>query len=488
MSVPHATRRRVLQALGASGTTAAVAGCEAPTHGRVDAATEEPQPPSQKAAQSTDVDRVAADPTDIPDPIDRDEPATVTADFTTKELVAEIEPGVTYTFMTFDEQIPGPMLRARVGDHVEFSITNDESNSMPHNIDLHAVRGPGGGAEATMVSPSESAEFRFKATYPGLFVYHCAVPNLDYHISSGMFGAILVEPEDGLPEVDHEFYLGQHELYTKGEAGEEGHHDFDFEAMANEEPTYVLMNGEKYAIGPQGYNDMQIQTGESARVYYAVGGPNYDSSFHPIGSVWDEVWPQGAIKSDPHRYVQTTPVKPGSTVIATLHAPVPGPIKLVDHALSRVARKGLLGVIDVQGEENPDIFDAGAAAAAGGGGTKANTGPSFDGWFDTVDNYDGVTDATGQDTIEVEVGSQANGGGYGFSPAAVKVDHGATVKWTWTGKGGMHNVEADDGSFKSDMVQEAGHTFEHTFEGHGTTKYYCMPHKAMGMKGAIVVE
>jgi nitrite reductase (NO-forming) len=489
MSVPHATRRRVLQALGASGATTAVAGCEAPTHGRVDAATEEPQPPSQKAAKSTDVDRVAADPTDIPAPIDRDEPSTVTAEFTTQEVVAEIEPGVTYTYMTFDGQIPGPMLRARVGDHVEFSITNDESNSMPHNIDLHAVRGPGGGAEATMVAPGESASFRFKATYPGLFVYHCAVPNLDYHISSGMFGAILVEPEDGLPEVDHEFYLGQHELYTKGDAGEEGHHDFDMEAMAREEPTYVLMNGEKYAIGPQGYNDMQMETGDTARVYYAVGGPNYDSSFHPIGSVWDEVWPQGAVASDPHRYVQTTPVKPGSTTIATLHAPVPGPIKLVDHALSRVARKGLLGVIDVQGEENPDIFDPQtAAAAAGGASAEASGNPSFDGWFDNVDNYDGVTDATGQDTVDVQVGTEANGGAYGFGPAAVKVSPGTTVRWTWTGNGSMHDVQADDGSFQSEMVQEAGHTFEHTFEETGTTTYFCMPHKAMGMKGAVVVE
>jgi nitrite reductase (NO-forming) len=488
MSVPRSTRRRVLQALGASGTTAAVAGCQAPTHDGVEAATAEPQPPSQKEAKSPDVDRIAADPTDIPDPIDRTEPTTVTADFTTKEQVAEIEPGVTYTTMTFEGQIPGPMLRARVGDHVEFSITNDEANSMPHNIDLHAVRGPGGGAEATTVAPGESASFRFKATYPGLFVYHCAVPNLDYHISSGMFGAILVEPEEGLPEVDHEFYLGQHELYTKGDAGEEGHHDFDMEAMAREEPTYVLINGEKYAIGPNGYNDMQMQTGETARVYYAVGGPNYDSSFHPIGCVWDEVWPQGAIASDPHRYVQTTPVKPGSCVIATLHQPVPGPIKLVDHALSRVARKGALAVIDVQGEDNPDIFKPGTGGGGGGYGKNESGQASFDGWFDNVGNYDGVADATGQDTVEVKVGSQANGGAFGFSPAAVKVDAGTTVKWTWTGKGSMHNVEAVDGSYKSDMVQEAGHTFEHTFEDPGTSKYFCMPHKAMGMKGVIVVE
>ena len=356
-TIPTTTRRRVLQALGAGGA-AALAGCMVGYQGPAnDRTNTEPQPPDMKSARPTDVDRIAADPTAIPAPIERDHPETVRVEMTTNELVAEVEPGVTYTYMAFDEQIPGPMIRTRVGDTVELTVTNDESNSMPHNIDLHAVRGPGGGAEATMVAPGETATIRFEVTYPGLFVYHCAVPNLDYHISSGMYGGILVEPEEGLPEVDHEFYLGQMELYTKGDAGQEGHHDFDFEAMADEDPTYVLINGEKYAIGPDGYDDMQMETGETARVYFVVGGPNLTSAFHPIGSVWDEVHPQGGIGGPTHRNVQTTPVLPGSATIATLHAPVPGPIKLVDHALSRVARKGALAVIDVQGPEDPTIFD-----------------------------------------------------------------------------------------------------------------------------------
>ena len=356
-TIPETTRRRVLQALGVGGT-AAIAGC---ANESGEQATTAELTESMSTTTSLDVDRIAADPTELPDPIDRSSPSTVTVEFTTQELVAEIEPGITYTYMAFEDRIPGPMIRARVGDTVEMTVTNHEDNSMPHNIDLHAVRGPGGGAEASLVNPGETETFRFQATYPGAFIYHCAIPNLDYHISSGMFGMILVEPEEGLPEVDHEFYLGQHELYLKGEAGEEGHHNFDFQAMARENPTYVLMNGEKYAIGPDGYNDMQMQTGETARVFYAVGGPNLTSNFHPIGSVWDEVYPQGAIASNPHRYVQTTPVLPGSCVIATLSAPVPGPIKLVDHALSRVARKGCLAVVDVQGPENSEIFDANPA-------------------------------------------------------------------------------------------------------------------------------
>ncbi len=356
MTHPSITRRQMLQTVGVGGTLA-VAGCL--TTERVGNVTVKSvaAPGSLNPALAVDIDRIAADPTDIPGPITRTTPDTVVVELETRELVAEIEPGVTFTYMTFNSQIPGPLIRTRVGDTVDLTITNHPENTMPHNIDLHAVRGPGGGAEDTLVMPGETKRITFKVTYPGLFVYHCAVPNLDYHISAGMFGAILVEPEEGLPAVDHEFYLGQHELYTNGKTGEEGHHDFDFEAMAREDPTYVLINGEKYAIGPQGYNDMQMNTGETARVYFAVGGPNLFSSFHPIGSVWDEVYPQGAILSDPHRYVQTTPVLPGSAVIATLSSPVPLPIKLVDHALSRVARKGCLAVIDVQGEPDPEVYN-----------------------------------------------------------------------------------------------------------------------------------
>jgi len=353
----RSTRRTFLKT-GAAAGAAAVAGCagEIPED-KVTFTEADSDPRALDAPKEPTVDRVAADPTAIPDPIDRSEPATVEAELTTREVTAEIEPGVSFEYMTFDGQIPGPMLRARVGDTVDLTVTNAEDNRMPHNVDLHAVRGPGGGAEATTVAPGESERIRFKVTYPGAFIYHCAVANLDYHISSGMFGIILVEPEDGLPEVDHEFYLGQHEVYTDGEAGQEGHHTFDMGAMAREEPTYVLINGEQYAITPDNYGAMAAETGETARVYYCVGGPNLASSFHPIGSVWDELYPQGGLGGRPQRNIQTTPVQPGSTAIATMHYPVPGPIKLVDHALSRVARKGAMAVIGVEGEENPEIFD-----------------------------------------------------------------------------------------------------------------------------------
>ncbi|QZX99278.1 halocyanin domain-containing protein [Halobaculum rubrum] len=123
-----------------------------------------------------------------------------------------------------------------------------------------------------------------------------------------------------------------------------------------------------------------------------------------------------------------------------------------------------------------------------GGDSGGSGSASFDGWFDNVDNYDGVVDETGSDAVTVEVGTEANGGYYGFGPAAVRVSAGTTVTWEWTGQGASHNVVAEDGSFESELVAEEGHTFTHTFESAGTSKYVCVPHETLGMKGVVVVE
>jgi nitrite reductase (NO-forming) len=303
------------------------------------------------------VERVAADPADVPDPIDRDEPAEVDFTLRPEEVTAEVEDGATFTYMTYNGQVPGPMIRVRKGDTVNLTFENPEENDLPHNVDFHAAAGPGGGAEATMTAPGETARLKFEATYPGAYIYHCAVPNLDMHISAGMFGIILVEPEEGLPEVDHEFYFGQHELYTDKRPGEDGHHEFDVNAMAREDPTYVVMNGEQYAITPDGYGAAAVETGDTARVYFVTGGPNLTSSFHPIGNVWEKLYPEGSLSTDPQTHIQTKPVAPGSCTVATMGFDVPGPYKLVDHALSRVARRGCMAVVAAEGEERPEIFD-----------------------------------------------------------------------------------------------------------------------------------
>jgi len=350
------TRRRTLQALGLGGA-ASLAGCasSAPT---ADGSTATDAPAQTTTPQPVDTDRIARDPTNVPDPVDRDSPAEVDVTLRSEEVVAEVEEGVTFTYMTYDGQVPGPFIRVRQGDTVNLTFENAESNSLPHNVDFHAVAGPGGGAEATTTAPGESARLRFQATYPGAYIYHCAVANMDMHISAGMFGIILVEPPEGMPEVDHEIYLGQHELYTNKSAGDEGHHEFDMASMRNEEPTYVLMNGEKYAWTPAGRGPaVTAGTDETVRVFFVDGGPNLASSFHPIGSVWEELYPDGSLSTAPQTHIQTREVPPGSTTIATMNSPVPGDFKLVDHSLSRVARKGCMAVVRAEGEARPEIFD-----------------------------------------------------------------------------------------------------------------------------------
>lgn len=355
------TRRRFLQAT-AIGGTAAIAGCVgAPSAQEESDANPTPTPDNPvklDPPKDVDVDSIAADPTDVPPPVDWDEPKRHEIELTTSERVAEIEPGVTFRYMTFDDQVPGPMIRVRRGDSINLTLTNPEEMGFPHNIDFHAVYGPGGGAAHTTIGPGDSAEIEFNAMYPGLFIYHCAVPNLDQHISAGMFGAILVEPEEGLPEVDRELYFGQHELYTIGDAGEEGHHEFDFDAMEREEPTYVVLNGEAYGYTENGqHGPVTVQQDERIRVYLSNGGPNLLSSWHAIGNVWTNLYRDGDLVSDPAKYVETTPVAPGTVTAAEIDTPVPGPIKIVDHALSRVARKGAMAVIDVEGEEDSDIYN-----------------------------------------------------------------------------------------------------------------------------------
>ncbi|MGN8217904.1 copper-containing nitrite reductase [Halococcus morrhuae DSM 1307] len=346
------SRRRLLGALGIGGA-ASVAGC---TTGLQTEAVGQPSTTLQQAQQKA-MERVAADPTDIPEPIDRTEPKHHEITLEAKEVTAEIEDGVTFNFMTFDGRVPGPMIRLREGDTVSFTMENLPENKREHNVDMHAIYGTGGGSVATTAEPGTANGMRFEATYPGAYIYHCAVPNMDQHISTGMFGMVLVEPKAGMPPVDREFYLGQHEVYTDKAVGEQGHHGFDADAMLNEAPTYVLFNGEKYPFTPDRYGTMSAETGETVRVFLVTGGPNVSSNFHPIGNVWTRAWRDGALASQPERYVQTMKVPPGSCMVGEMDLPVPSRIKLVDHALTRVTRRGLLAEIDVTGPERPEVFD-----------------------------------------------------------------------------------------------------------------------------------
>jgi nitrite reductase (NO-forming) len=156
----------------------------------------------------------------VPPPISRDHPTKVIVNLEVRELVKRLADGVEYTFWTFGGSAPGQFIRVRQHDVVEFHLNNHPSSNMPHNIDLHAVTGPGGGATSSFTAPGHSSQFSFTALNPGLYVYHCATAPVGMHIANGMYGLILVEPPGGLPPVDHEYYVMQSEFYTKGHYGE----------------------------------------------------------------------------------------------------------------------------------------------------------------------------------------------------------------------------------------------------------------------------
>ena len=296
---------------------------------------------------------IVRDPVDLPPPIGGRAPRRVKVELETIEVTGNLADGATYRYWTFNQKVPGPFIRVRVGDTVEVHLKNHDDSIMMHNVDFHAVTGPGGGAKATDAAPGESRGFEFTAINPGLFVYHCAVPMAAQHISNGMYGMILVEPEGGLPKVDHEFYLMQCEIYTEQKLGSKGELTESYDKLMAERPEYFVFNGAALALIKD--KPLKAKTGETVRIFFGVGGPNYTSSFHVIGEVFERVYNLGSLTTSPMRDVQTTTVPPGGATVVDIKLEVPGKFMLVDHALSRVER-GLAGVLEVSGPDNPDIY------------------------------------------------------------------------------------------------------------------------------------
>ncbi len=294
---------------------------------------------------------IGRDPNTVPSHTQEpDADGVVRISLTTQEVIAEIAPGIYFNYWTFNKQVPGPMLRIREGDTVELTLYNDPSSLHSHNIDLHSVTGPGGGAVVTNVAPGETKVFRWKALNPGLFVYHCAMPNVSTHNSHGQYGLILVEPKEGLPPVDKEFYIVQGELYTVGQLGKKGLVPFDSKALLDGTPNYVTFNG-KIESTPR----IHANVGDTIRVYVGNGGVNLISSFHVIGEIFDTVYPEASMNGMLEHNVQTTAVLPGGASIVEFAVQVPGNYLLVDHALARM-NKGAWAQLEVTGEENPEIF------------------------------------------------------------------------------------------------------------------------------------
>lgn len=305
-----------------------------------------------QSAQIKKIQNIAGDPNAVPLPVHRNFPKIQQIHLTAKEVISEIAPGISFNYWTYNEQVPGPMFRVRVGDVVQVSLTNDASSIHTHNIDLHAVTGPGGGAALTNVEPGETKTFQWKALNPGLYVYHCGTMNVSTHNAHGQYGLILVEPEEGLPDVDKEFYLMQGELYTIGGTGKKGLVPFDSQNLVDGKPSYVTFNGK---ISSQ--NTMDVKRGDRVRIFVGNGGVNLISSFHIIGEIFDTVYPEGAIGTGSTilKNVQTTLIPAGGSTIVEFVADVPGTYTIVDHALARI-NKGAWIELRVTGEKNEEVF------------------------------------------------------------------------------------------------------------------------------------
>lgn len=310
------------------------------------------EPEETAASEFPDLSK---NPLEVGEPVGKRGPRTVTFDLETTEVEGRLGDGASYKFWTFNNTVPGPMLRVRVGDTVNINLKNAPDSSHIHSVDFHAVTGPGGGAAVTQVAPGHSKSFSFKALAPGLYVYHCATPMVAQHITNGMYGMILVEPEGGLPEVDREFYVMQGELYTAQRHGSSGLQEFSLEKLLDERPEHMMFNGSMDALSAT--HKMESNVGETVRIYFGVGGPNLVSSFHVIGEIFDRVWDQASLTSPPLTDVQTTLVAPGGATMVEFKTDYPGNYILVDHALSR-AEKGLTGILTVKGKADDSIFKA----------------------------------------------------------------------------------------------------------------------------------
>ena len=297
---------------------------------------------------------ISRPPNDLPPPLGKRDPKTVRLDLFTAEMEGRLAEGTTFGYWTFNGKVPGPFVRVRVGDTVEVHLKNSADSNMIHSVDFHAATGPGGGAASLQVNPGDEKSMTFKALKPGLYVYHCATPMVAEHIANGMYGMILVEPEGGLPPVDHEFYVMQGEIYTDAPYGQHGSQEFSVEKLLNEKPEYFVFNGSVGAISK--LHPLHAKVGDTVRMYFGVGGPNFTSSFHVIGEIFDKVYNLGGLIAPPLEDIQTVTVPPGGAVITEFKLEVPGNYTIVDHALSR-AERGLAGILVVDGEPNPDIYN-----------------------------------------------------------------------------------------------------------------------------------
>jgi len=295
---------------------------------------------------------------EVPPPITRKHPVLLKVNMNTFIKELPIDTAYTYDFWSFNGQVPGPFVRARVGDVMDVNFTNQDETGMQHNIDWHCVHGPGGGAPLLTADQAETKHARFRLLRPGLFIYHCSVGPVGLHVANGMYGLMLVEPEEGLAKVDKEFYVLQSEIYSEEAPRDKGSRKLEasYTKGLAEDASYVVFNGRMGSLIEElGGHPLEANTGDKVRIFFGNAGPNYISSFHVIGGLFDKVYREGDLVSPPARYLQTTLVPAGGAALVEMDVLVPGIYTLVDHALFRL-EKGATGFLEVKGPDRPDIY------------------------------------------------------------------------------------------------------------------------------------
>src|SRR5581483_8593853 len=315
--------------------------------------------PAQNSGPVVDIVR---DPAQVPPGVGDRAATTVKVELLAKEVVGVLDPasGTTYRYCTFNGKVPGPMLRVRQGDNVQVTVRNDPTSKMVHSVDFHAALGPGGGAALSQVVPGQEKTFTFQATTPGLYVYHCGTPMIGDHIANGMYGLILVEPAGGMPHVDHEFYVMQGEIYTAAPKGKPGLQAFSEAKLLQESAEYFVFNGAVDALTKE--HPLKANAGETVRLFVGDAGPNATSSFHVVGQIFTKDFQLGSLTSPAINGVQTASIPAGGAAILELKTTTAGQFAFMDHAMARMA-KGLMGVLQVQGDQNAELMHEGPATS-----------------------------------------------------------------------------------------------------------------------------
>jgi nitrite reductase (NO-forming) len=288
-----------------------------------------------------------------------------------EEKLIKIDPdGTKIWSLTFNGSVPGPMMVVHQDDYVELTFVNPSTNSLQHNIDLHAATGALGGAELSYVSPGEEVVIRFKATKSGVFVYHCAPGGvmIPLHVVAGMSGAIMVLPRDGLKDAqgdpvtyDKAYYIGEQDYYIpKDESGQykeyatpsQGFGDM-LEVMKTLTPTHVVFNGAVGALT----GDQALTADVGDKVLFLHSQANRDSRPHLIGGHGDLVWSGGSLSDAPATDLETWFVPGGSAVAMLYEFRQPGLYVYLNHNLIEAILLGAAAHVNVDGEWDDDLME-----------------------------------------------------------------------------------------------------------------------------------